>query len=752
LLHLLLALPLTGASTAAPEQTSPPPPQEGIPTDPDEQVRMLLGAIRRKKDDTIERQFKTLARVGTKRAFEGLKQCVEWLNRPRTLFFAYKNFREFEQDPVLSREAIEYLADQALEASKPSSRAQAARALARWGELAFDPLVQLVEEGKDRAVRGHAVSALLPHLFHRGDEEALRLIVRNIAPEDTYRLAGNLTRFTGTACRGIFKDLVLDKRHDPHLRALVIDHLATLEGEDIDRVLARLVSARDGVVQVAAIDGLSGRGATRIAKDRLWKLMTSRKLDVRFAALQALGKLLVDDEKWVKRVFQLSRNRDPNARMGAVHGLYELGTEPAVERIYELLSDENWRVRASALKNVEKLRRPRSVELLIERLSLETGRLRVDVARTLQRVTGERLGAAPGRWRAWWEDHREGYVVPKRSEADDPLERGALERKAVEGASVATFYGLPVFSDHATFVMDISGSMSQKTGEGEYSSGGRTSRHAVARAQLKKMLEQIPDGHFCNVIFFNDEPVPWREQQEELTEKTREDLVAFIDSVLPAGGTNLFDTIELAMEDPLCDTVYILSDGQPTAGSIVQLDGIRRRVLQLNRSAQLQFYGVSVGLVSELFEDLSDLTNGRYVELGISAREASQRARDILLREDASEKELERALARAEQAARLDPREAEYRTILGVARFRTGDPARARTDLEASAGLEGSGEMQLKATRLVFLARILLQEDELEAARSLLVEAETLLADFRASNVHVFLEWAQADMAERDED
>jgi len=727
-----------------------PAPQAGIPTDPDERVRLLLGAIRRKKDDTIERQFKTLARIGTRKAFEGLKQCVEWLSRPRTLFFAYKNFREFEADPILSREAVAYLADQALEASQASSRAQAARALAQWGERAFDPLVELLEEGKERAVRGHAVSALLPHLFYRGDEQALRLIVRNIAPEDTWRLSGHLTRFTGTACRGLFKDLALDKRHDPHLRALVVDHLATLEGEDIDRVLARLVSDREGVVQVAAIDALAERGATRIARDRLWKLMTSRKLDVRFAALQALGELLVDDEKWVKRVFQLSRNRDPNARMGAIHGLYELGTEPAVERIYELLSDESWRVRVSALRSVEKLRRPRSVELMIERLGVETGRMRVDVARALQRLTGERLGAEPGRWRTWWEDHREGYVVPERSEGDDSLERAVLERKAVEGASVATFYGLPVYSDHATFVMDISGSMSQKTGEDAYSSGGRVSRHGVARGQLEQMLEQMPDGHFCNVIFFNDQPLPWREQQEELTEESRKDLLSFLNSVLPAGGTNLFDAIELAMEDPLCDTIYILSDGQPTVGSIVQLDGIRRRVLQLNRHAELQFYGVSVGLVSELFEDLADLTNGRYVELGISAREAGQRAREILLREDASERELERALARAEQAARLAPRAAEYRTILGVARFLTGDPTRAREELEASAGLQGSDEEPLKATRLVFLARILLQEGKLEAARELLREAEALLADSRASNARVFLEWARTELAERE--
>ncbi len=748
LLPSLLTLPLVmGLSVATPCPAPPRTPAVSLrvaqtPTDPDVQVRMLLAAIRRKKDDTIERQFRLLGRIGTEQAFEALKTCVEWLSRPDPLYYAYGSFREFKGDLTLSRKAIAYLANQALKAS-PTARAQAARALGKWSERAHDELEQLVHESKDKDVRGHAVAAILPELFYRGDEKSLRMILENVSPHDTYRLAANLSRFTAVTCRGIFKDLTLDKRNDPHLRALVIDHLVKLEGKDIDHVLAKLVADREESVQVAAIDGLKLRGSSKLAKDRLWTLMSSRKLDVRLAAIQALGKLLVDDEKWTKRLYQLSVNRDPNSRMGAAYGLFEQGDEQAIEALYGLLGDKDWRVRVAALKNVEKVRTPRTVGILIARLDVETGRLHVDVARALQDLTGMNLGAKTKRWHAWWKDHRTGYVVPQ------PLDNKTKRtRKAIEGASVATFYGLPVFSNYTTFVMDTSGSMSQKTRgfEGDYSEGGRISRLAVARDQLKKLLAQMPDGHHCNVIFFNGELNPWSETLKELEPDTRRDLNAFVDKVMPKGGTNIYDALILAMEDPQCDTIYILSDGQPTSGRIVQLDGIRRRVLQLNRRANVQFFGISVGLISELFEDLSAATGGRYVELGISAREASSRAHEILLRVDASEEELAKALARAKQSTRIDPRSSQYRTALGIAYFRNGYDAQARKDLQAAAGLEGAGEARLKATRLAFLCRIHARQGQLEQARALLEEARALLAEYPRAGINVFLDWAEAEI------
>ncbi|MAB81387.1 MAG: hypothetical protein CMJ89_18770 [Planctomycetes bacterium] len=728
---LLLCLCLFHLASAPPAQT-----------DPDEQVRQLLGAIRRKKDATVEIQFQRLAMIGTPKAFEGLKTCCGWLKEPLPLYWAYKSFREFRDHEALSRNAIAFLTTQAMQARRLAARTQASKALGLWGEDALDELEELVVDSRDKAVREFALEPLLTELFYRRDAGSLRVILNNISAGDAFRLDGNLRRFESPACRTIMVEAVLDKKNDPHLRALLTERLVEMQGAEVDLLLQRLISDGEETVQIAAIEGLARRKGVEAAKDRLWKQLTSRKPEVRLAAIVALGQSLVDDEQWVERLFKLSESRDPVSRIGAASGLFELRSERAIDTLYEMLGDDDWRVRIAALRSVEALRTPRAVETLVHRLGQETGRMRVDVVLSLQSLTGMRFGPNEDRWIAWWNDHEDGYALPAVN-----TDEGTADSRAIEEASIATFYGLPVFSDRVTIVLDTSGSMSKKTyGLDDYSKGTRVSRLSVARTQLKDLLERIPDGHRINVVLFDDEVNAWMKSVQRITPSSRRELVAFVDREMPDGGTNLYDAIELAMQDELCDTIYVLSDGQPTAGKIVQVDGIRRRILQLNRRANIQFFGVSIGLISDLLRDLALRTQGRYIELGISAEEANSHARRILLREDADDDELLRALELARTATRLEPASSLYRTALGIALFRTGKLAPAMEELQAATTLRGSGNPKVRATRVLFQARIHAKAGEVDQARELLNEGRVLLAGFRDAEIRIFLEWAEAEI------
>ena len=49
------------------------------------------------------------------------------------------------------------------------------------------------------------------------------------------------------------------------------------------------------------------------------------------------------------------------------------------------------------------------------------------------------------------------------------------------------------------------------------------------------------------------------------------------------GGTNLYDAVEFAFDDPEVDTVYLLTDGQPAPAS-VEAEDIVEQVRLMNRT------------------------------------------------------------------------------------------------------------------------------------------------------------------------
>ena len=55
-------------------------------------------------------------------------------------------------------------------------------------------------------------------------------------------------------------------------------------------------------------------------------------------------------------------------------------------------------------------------------------------------------------------------------------------------------------------------------------------------------------------------------------------------------GTNIFDTLELALKDQRLDTIYLLSDGEPTTGRFRDTDGICRELKAMNRERPVHEY------------------------------------------------------------------------------------------------------------------------------------------------------------------
>ncbi|MCU0725031.1 MAG: VWA domain-containing protein [Planctomycetes bacterium] len=194
----------------------------------------------------------------------------------------------------------------------------------------------------------------------------------------------------------------------------------------------------------------------------------------------------------------------------------------------------------------------------------------MDAARVaLEEITGEKLGLDPGAWEKWLADRKAGAPPP---EADP-------------ASSVATYYGMRVFSDRVLFVVDVSGSM--KAGEPE--------RIATAREELKKVLAQLNPKTLMNIVAFSGTPRWWRDGEVEASPANLAAAKDFADKLEAGGGTNVYDTLEQAFtQNREIDTIYFLGDGSPSLGTYTEQEEILARVRSLNRMRKIRIHCIAL--------------------------------------------------------------------------------------------------------------------------------------------------------------
>jgi hypothetical protein len=71
----------------------------------------------------------------------------------------------------------------------------------------------------------------------------------------------------------------------------------------------------------------------------------------------------------------------------------------------------------------------------------------------------------------------------------------------------------------------------------------------------------------------------------------------------------------MAFQDPDVDTIFVMSDGEPTSGGVVDPHGIRTEVAFWNKHRNVRIHTVAIGGNLEVLEWLAKDSGGRYVEM-----------------------------------------------------------------------------------------------------------------------------------------
>jgi uncharacterized protein YegL len=312
----------------------------------------------------------------------------------------------------------------------------------------------------------------------------------------------------------------------------------------------------------------------------------------------ALHRLLAKDPGWQLDLRNLALSNDREVRIVGLSLLLDLGSDVAIQVAQKSLAHSAWELRSVAFRYLTKCRDVSSIPLLIDRVEREDGRLAHELGNALFAHTGTRCWSRR-QWQQWWEEHQLGFVLP-------PIEtvRGGIEAGA--GQTIA-YHGIPLVSKRIAFLIDVSGSMKEPL-----STDKKRTRLVEAKDQLTRVLTALPEDHECNVIAYDSEVRPVWDRLHRVSAENRATLLDATAKLKIGTATNIFDALETAFRDTEVDTIYLLTDGEPTIGRLVDPDDIVEEVTRWNRQRQVVVHCIGLGVDSRLLRRLAESSGGEY--------------------------------------------------------------------------------------------------------------------------------------------
>jgi HEAT repeat protein len=426
---------------------------------------------------------------------------------------------------------------------------------------------------------------------HASVTRGLGILVRNPSADVRRAAAEALGKQDTVEAVGLLVDLVVDA--DDSVTQFARKALAALRDAAAVQVLFETVLPRasSALVRAEAASALGLIGDPR-SLPALCRSLKDPDGGVRGAAAEALGRLRGAGA--VEDLLVLLGDSDSRAKAGASLALGALRVEPAREKLETLLRDSAPVVRRAACRALVALRNPASVPALVRLLDREPGALKDDCVRGLILLTGVNLDDRVKGWVEWWQKNKDTFRVPPLTKALKVLE---------EAHNAAAYYGIRTYSRRIVFLIDISGSMAG-------------SPLAQAKEKLIETVSGFTPQHHFNVIAFETELRPWRRTIWPCTPENRGGATKFVNNLQSTGTTNIFGALKMALEDPNADTIFLLSDGAPSAGAITDTHAIQAAVRKLNKDRQAVIHCIALGGADETFMNgLASENGGQFVKV-----------------------------------------------------------------------------------------------------------------------------------------
>lgn len=381
--------------------------------------------------------------------------------------------------------------------------------------------------------------------------------------------------------------------------------------------------------------------------ERVIQAAKKGKPEQRMLYLEALGRHREHDGAHAAAL-ELLEDKSPYVRGMAAYVLGEHRRDDALEPLLELLGDEAWQVQAAALESLPRLTDKEAVRAramaLVEYMENASGRMREDAGDALLRITGKRIGTDAEAWRVYLETGKE--PEPEESEEGGAVTGGGYGNQT----SKPHFYGIDVTSEKVVIVLDVSLSMNdaldidldrlrRETSRRRAVTGGDgpppdaspedqgydipwwkiKSRLDLARYQTINLIAQLQPEQSFELILFSTKVKPWMGRLVPATSNNKQKAIHLLENLIPEDKTNTWGAITAAFDlldnerksygkGP--DTMYLVTDGAPSIGDIVDPDQIYEATMQLWKVAQIRIHCIGIGVNLKFMRKLCRRTGG----------------------------------------------------------------------------------------------------------------------------------------------
>lgn len=386
---------------------------------------------------------------------------------------------------------------------------------------------------------------------------------------------------------------------------------------------------------------------------RLLKMLTGRSEQVRLRAVNGIGsdgasqKAALDDMVAAVRQHAEETGADDLARPSTVQLIYRVGgvDDPRSEQLLiELLDSSHlglamisadvlgknkfygaieplkkqvdrpdyrqlYGFRFNIIRALAQMEHPDAVEFLSELRPALDGQLAFKLDELLADVNVSHFHGDQQRFEQW------KGAVPSESKRAEPAEKffqtAGHQPESLQRVKLGRdnkYYGIEIHAKRLMFVIDNSGSMRDYW-------GGAT-RLQRAKAELIHAIEDLPlDSKFA-LVFFNTTVSQWRSELLEANERNKREAIQFVRRLGYGVKTNTYGALRrsLAFDDEL-EAVFLLTDGKPTAGSIIRTDAIVADILYRNRFRHLNFNTIGIGVQGRtegFLRSLAEQTGGEF--------------------------------------------------------------------------------------------------------------------------------------------
>jgi HEAT repeat protein len=396
-------------------------------------------------------------------------------------------------------------------------------------------------------------------------------------------------------------------RGKPHEKRFALIATRGTKDKKVLKKIARGLTDKDPSVVVLTLEIL-GEAQYEDGVKAMEKILDKGKTElVLTAAMKALSQIRGGDDEWRARLEGFARGEHRLLRNASIRALGE--GRKLLDLFTDALEHPDWSTRLATLNALELVRTAPVVGIIVERMSQEDGRMLRECAASLWRLTGEPHGLRIAAWKGWYGANKDSIEIISSAKLAR-LEEEEETRRLKETSRVE-FFGIRIESKSVIFVLDISGSMLEQL-RSHYVGKKGEPRIDRAKSELIKAIESLEEGALFNVVAFNGGVLPWKESLSAATGSTRAECGEWINKLGALGGTNLFDSLELAFQDADVDTIMILSDGEPTAGRMTEPSGIRREVLDWNNDRNIRIHTVAMGGSLKILEWLAEDSDGEH--------------------------------------------------------------------------------------------------------------------------------------------